>query len=202
MKSKTDCRAYHQGARAEAAEATGRRIVEAFLARVRKQWFEEITLDQVAEDAGVTVQTVVRRFGGKPGLLAEGMKVMGAQINARRAAAPDDVDALVENLVADYERTGETVIRLLASEARHPELKEFLDFGRSEHRRWTAEAFAKRLSQLDAAKGKETLDALVVAGDVYTWNLLRCDMGRSVSATRRTMKFLFRSIIENSARPD
>src|SRR6266545_3349860 len=58
-------RRYTQGARAQAAEATALRIVDAFLTRLMKQWFDEITLDGVAEDAGVTVQTVVRRFGGK-----------------------------------------------------------------------------------------------------------------------------------------
>ena len=68
---KTAVRAYQQNARAESTEATGRRIVDAFLHRLMNHWFDEITLDQVAADAGVTVQTVVRRFGGKDGLLAK-----------------------------------------------------------------------------------------------------------------------------------
>ena len=44
---------YHLNGTARLSEATGRRIVEAFLARLMTQWFDEITLDLVAADAGV-----------------------------------------------------------------------------------------------------------------------------------------------------
>src|SRR5215467_11100728 len=103
-------RSYRQTERAASTEATGRHIVEAFLARLMEQWFDEITLEKVAEDAGVTVQTVVRRFGGKEGLLSSAAQIMGTQINAQRAAPAGDVDKLVENLIGDYEKTGDPVI--------------------------------------------------------------------------------------------
>src|SRR6185295_18874989 len=102
---KTATRSYHQSVRAESTEATGHRIAEAFHAQLMKQWFDEITLDQVAEDAGVTVQTVVRRFGGKQGLLESAVAVFSEQVRAQRAAPPGDVDQQVESLLADYERT-------------------------------------------------------------------------------------------------
>ena len=117
---KNGTRSYHQIARAESTEATGRRIAEAFLARLMKQWLDEITLDRVAEDAGVTVQTVVRRFGGKEGLLSSATEIFGEQVEAQRATPPGDIDRLIENLLGDYERTGDAVIRLLALEERHP----------------------------------------------------------------------------------
>src|SRR6185312_2412155 len=151
MKSKPTTRRYTLDARARSAEDTARRIVEAFLARLMDQWYDEITLDRVAEDAGVTVQTVVRRFGGKEGLLAKSVGTLSAQINARRATPPGDIRGAVRNLVADYERTGDAVMRLQALEPRHPAIKETLDFGRGEHRRWVSEAFAGELGTLDAA---------------------------------------------------
>src|SRR4051794_40087628 len=126
-------RSYQQSARAQATEATGRRISEAFLALLLKHWFDEITLDQVAADATVTVQTVVRRFGGKEGLLSSAAETLANQINSRRAAAPGEIDQLVANLNSDYEKTGDAVIRLLALEPRHPALKRVLDLGRGEH---------------------------------------------------------------------
>ena len=187
---KTTSRSYRQTARAESAEATGRRIVEAFLARLMEQWFDEITLDRVAEDADVTVQTVVRRFGGKEGLLANAVEFMGTQINAQRATAPGDIDRLVENLIGDYEKTGDAVIRLLALEPRHPALKAVLDYGRGEHQRWVSGVFAKALDRLDLEARQRALDALVIVTDVYTWKLLRRDMGRSARATAATMKNL------------
>jgi AcrR family transcriptional regulator len=180
-------RRYTQRARAQAAEATGRRIVDAFLARLMKQWFDEITLDRVAEDAGVTVQTVVRRFGGKEGLLAEAVQILGDQVSARRATQPGDIGRLVKNLFDDYEQTGDAVIRLLALEPRHTALKKFLEVGRRWHRDWVAGQFEVEVARLDVPARKRALDALVIATDVYTWKLLRHDMRRSVSAARTTM---------------
>jgi AcrR family transcriptional regulator len=188
-------RRYIQTARARAAEATARRIVDAFLARLMKDWFDEITLERIAGDAGVTVQTVVRRFGGKEGLLADAVKTLATRILARRASPPGDIVRLVGNLIEDYEQTGDAVIRMLALEPRHPALRAFVDFGRSEHRQWVSGVFAEPLGRLDAPARKRALDALVVTTDVYTWKLLRRDMARSVAAATTTMKSLIRATI-------
>jgi AcrR family transcriptional regulator len=201
MKLRNATRHYNQKARAQSAEATARHIVNAFLDRLMKQWFDEITLDRVAEDAGVTVQTVVRRFGSKEGLLADAVKTLGAQINARRAGSPGDHDRLVVNLLADYEQTGDAVIRLLALEPRHAALKEFLDFGRAEHRRWVSNAFAGPLASVDEPALKAAVDALVIATDVYTWKVLRRDMGRSVTATAAAIKLLLQATIADFSKP-
>lgn len=188
MKCKSGTRRYAQVARAQAAEETGRRVVDAFLARLMTDWYDDITLDRVAVDAGVTVQTVVRRFGGKEGLLASAVKVFADQVNAQRATPAGDVDRLVDNLIIDYERTGDAVIRMLALEARHPAIRPALEFGRAEHRRWVSDAFAHALASLNGAAREGAVDALVVVTDVYTWKLLRRDMARSVAVTTRTMK--------------
>lgn len=192
---KSPARPYAQRARAQTAAATGRRIVDAFLARLMTQWFDEITLDRVAEDAGVTVQTVVRRFGSKEGLLARAVETLGSWIQAQRAAPPGDLDGLVENLIGDYEKTGDPVIRLLALEPRHPSLKTVLDLGRRWHRQWAATAFAEPLNQLAPSARRRALDALVISTDVYTWKLLRRDQVRSLRETAATMKSLIEAII-------
>jgi AcrR family transcriptional regulator len=202
MKLKPDTRRYSQSARAQSAEATARRIVDAFLAQLMEQWFDEITLDRVAADAGVTVQTVVRRFGGKEGLLAGAVKTMAPQVSARRATPPGDLGLLVDNLIEDYEQTGDMVIRLLALEPRFPPLKKLLDFGRGEHRHWVASAFTGPLSSLDAAARRRAIDALIIITDVYSWKLLRRDMGRSVAAAARTMKTLIGVVIAEFAKSD
>ena len=198
MKAKraiTATRNYTQGARAEATEATGQRIVDAFLARLMTEWYDEITHARVAEDAGVTVQTIVRRFGGKEGLLADAVKILAAQINARRAMPSGSIEDLVDNVVADYEKTGDAVIRLLALEPRHPALKQFLDVGRSEHRRWVAAIFATQLKALDARARNRALDALYLATDVYAWKLLRRDMGHGAASVARTMKKMVSAVL-------
>jgi len=194
-------RRYVQRARAEAAQATARRIIEAFLARLMTQWFDEITLERVAEDARVTVQTTVRRFGGKDGLLAAAVEVLGTRITARRAAPAGDVERLLANLIDDYEQTGDAVIRLLALEPRHSAVRRVAEFGRREHRRWVAAAFGTLLRALPRLTRQRALDALVITTDVYVWKLLRRDMRRSPAATRTTMSALVRATLAQLASP-
>jgi AcrR family transcriptional regulator len=195
MKNASQARLYRQTARAESAAATGRRIVDAFLKRLQEQWYDEIRLEQVAEDAGVTMQTVVRRFGGKAGLLAEAIRAMVRDAKERRAIPPGDPERLARSLVADYERTGDTIIRLLALEPRHTVLREHLTHARRRHRDWIARAFAADLERLEAGAREPVLDALVIATDVYTWKLLRRDVGRGVAATRDTIAGMIRSTL-------
>ena len=202
MKLPTATRRYTQTVRAVSAQATGKQILDAFLARLMTQWFDEITLDSIAEDAGVTVQTILRRFGGKEGLLENAVKILAVQIRARRGPATADIESLVHRVIEDYETTGDAVIGLLALEPRHPALKEVLDFGRGEHRQWTSMAFAEVLGKFDAAARNAALDALVVVMDVYTWKLLRRDMRRSVAATATVMKKLIRATIAEFNEPN
>jgi AcrR family transcriptional regulator len=193
MKVRPATRAYSQGVRAQSAEATAQRIVDAFLAQLMAQWFDEITLDSVAEGAGVTVQTVVRRFGGKEGLLAAAVKVFAAGVDAQRGMPSGDVEQLVDSLLRDYEQTGDAVIRLLALGPRHPAVDAVLQFGRGEHRKWVSDVLCGPLSKLEAPERQRAVDALVITTDVYTWKLLRRDMGRSLAATKQTLTRLIQA---------
>jgi AcrR family transcriptional regulator len=191
-------RPYAQTARARATAETGRRIVEAFTDRLMTQWYDEITLDAIAADAGVTVQTLIRRFEGKEGLLGAAVKVIAAGINAKRALPAGDVDAMVQSLFADYEQTGDPVIRLLALEDRHPAIKAVTDIGRREHRQWVSQVLAGPLAALGPASRQRAIDALVIVTDVYAWKLLRRDMGRGLPAARATLKMLIHAAIADA----
>jgi AcrR family transcriptional regulator len=195
MKSTNAPRAYAQVARAESAAATGTRIVEAFLGRLMSQWYDEITLDAVAKEAGVTVQTLVRRFGGKEKLLATSIQTLAARINTEREAPGGDLTVILEKLLADYEQTGDMVIRLLALEDRYASMKDLVNFGRGEHRKWVSTAFAGQLAALDPATRPAALDALIILTDVYTWKILRRDMAHSLPETAATLQLLIRSTL-------
>lgn len=181
-------RSYRQNARAAAAEATGERILDAFTERLQTSWFDAITLDEVARSAGVTVQTVIRRFGGKDGLLDAAHARFGRAIRHRRATARGDADAAVAALIEDYEAAGDLVMRVLAQEDRYPALKAVGDVGRASHRAWTGEQFAPWLEQLDDDARTAAHDALVVATDIYVWKLVRRDFGRSTDALAAIMR--------------
>ncbi|MFG1479193.1 TetR/AcrR family transcriptional regulator [Xanthobacter sp. V4C-4] len=188
-------RAYNQGARARAAELTAGRILDVFARRIRDDWLDQITLDQIAQEADVTVPTVVRHFGGKDGLLAAVQRRTAGEIHARRRIAPGDVQGALAALIDDYEAAGDLVMRVLSQEERHAPFKAMADEGRREHRAWIAGIFAPWLDSLDAAARQARLDALVVATDLYVWKLLRRDMGRTPAETRALMSTLVTAAI-------
>jgi AcrR family transcriptional regulator len=194
--TKAERRPYRQSARAEAAEATGHRILDAFLDAMRDEWLDDVTLERVAANAGVTVQTVIRRFGGKDGLLAAAAHRIEARVLAERHTPVGDLRRAVTNLCADYEVTGDMLVRLLAQEERFGALKGFLDFGRERHRAWVAQVAAPWLAALRPAEREATLDTLVAAFDVYVWKLVRRDMGRTRAQTERLMHRLAQGAIQ------
>lgn len=189
-------RDYQQTTRAEAAEASTRRIIEAFLKRAETEWFDKIKLDDIAADAGVTVQTVVRKFGSKMGLLEVAHKHMGESVAVRRVVIPGDLDSAIDALTRDYEEAGPLVLRLLDQEQMHPVLKPTLEVGRQGHRDWLNETFAERLKTLTPARRQATLDALVVAADIYVWKLMRLDMGRSIPAYKQIVRQMILAALE------
>ena len=181
MKTK---RAYTMRARADATAATRDAILDAATEQFLGRWFDEVTLAGIAEQAGVSTQTVVNHFGSKEGLLEATVARIGPE-RARRSADGDPV----ERVVADYEHGGDATIRMLALEERVPALAAFLAAGRAGHRAWVQEAFADRLP----AEGPEREQAIAVhvaATDIYVWKLLRRDMGLSRRQTIEAMRRL------------
>jgi AcrR family transcriptional regulator len=187
-------RQYRQDARAASAAATAERILDAFIALARERWLDEVTLDEVARDAGVTVQTVIRRFGGKDGLLDAAAERMGRQIQAVRETAPGRIAEGIAALLRDYEETGDMVVRLLAQELRYPALRPLMDRGRAWHKEWLEGLFAPFLEPLGQADRERRVAQLVIMTDVYAWQLLRRDQGRSTAEAREIIEEGVRAI--------
>lgn len=136
--------------------------------------------------------TVVRRFGGKDGLLDAVQKRLAKEITERRRISPGDIGLAIGILMEDYEATGDLVMRVLAQEERHPPFKAMADIGRVFHRNWIASVFAPWLEGLPDAARQARLDAFVIATDIYVWKLARRDMGRS----RAEALSLFHTLVE------
>jgi AcrR family transcriptional regulator len=183
-------RIYRQKARAESTVANAARILDAFAGQLRERWFDEIRLEDVAREANVTVQTVIRRFGSKEGLLEATQQRFGEQVRRRRDVAAGDAAGAVASLVVDYEQAGDLVLRTLAQEDRHPAIRAMTDVGRASHRQWISRAFEPWLGSLDREARRKAADALVVAGDVYVWKLIRRDMERPVNEYRQLVESL------------
>ena len=188
-------RPYRQAARAEAAAETSRRIVEAFVECTGDCWFDEITLEDVARRAGVSVRSVIRLYGGKEGLIKAIVEQIAPGISAARTVVPGNVAGAVAATFDLYEAHGDKVMRSLAQESRYPALAPLLDHGRKEHRRITEEIFAPWLTPLPKTERANAVDALVVATDIYVWKLLRRDMGRPVAQSKAAMTRLINAIL-------
>jgi AcrR family transcriptional regulator len=183
-------------ARAESAAATRARILDAAAAAMRRQFRPEVRLDAVAEEAGVSVQTVLRIFGSRRRLLDEVTEIAAGDVAAEFAAVgPGDVKAIVHAYVNHYEKVGDLVVRNIQDET-DPEVHAFVERGRSAHRSGCEERFAPNLDPLAPAQRRRTTDALVVALDVYTWKLLRRDIGRTRLDTETTICTLVNAILE------
>ena len=180
-------RTYRQKARAKAAAETGERILEVFIKCLQTGWFEEIRLEDVASEAGVTVQTVIRRFGGKEGLLDAVNERMDREIVQDRELPEGNVSKALDAIIAEYEKFGDFVMRMLAQEDRYPSIRAVTDHGRRVHRRWVGEVFSPWLSRLEGSARRDAHDRLVIALDLYVWKLLRVDVRRGRPALRRIM---------------
>ncbi len=172
-------RSYVMRARAESADGTRQRILDATVDELWNRRLSEVRLENVAVRADVSVQTILRIFGSKAALVDSGWTLLRERIvNQRETAEPGDVAGTISALFDHYEEMGDFVIRNLADERTLPELGEWLERGRRTHRASMRHQFAPQLADRGAVEMR-LLDCLVVACDVYTWQLLRRDMGRS-----------------------
>jgi AcrR family transcriptional regulator len=188
-------RPYKQTARADAATAREAKILRSFRALLEERWLDELTLQDVAEGAGVTQQTVIRKFGGKEGLLEALVEQVKTEIILRRKASAGAVDEALDELLEDYEAVGDFIMRLLSQEGRFPVLAPFLEIGRRAHRAWAAGVFAPWLKSFKANEREETLDALVCATDLYLWHLLRRDLGHERAHVRAVLQRLVTGLL-------
>ena len=181
-------RPYQMSARAEAAQSTADGILDVAIVLFTDMAFEDVTLDEVAERAGVTKRTVLRRFESKERLFVTAMNHAVHEMVRQREAAPvGDVPGAVANIVEHYERWGTNRLRLLSQEDRIDLVAEHVRGGRAYHRAWVEFAFAPMLAGLRGPALERRVAALVVATDVYTWKLLRLDLGLSRVEIERTL---------------
>jgi AcrR family transcriptional regulator len=188
-------RPYQMKARAESAQRTRDRIVDAAQQLLWERLSMDVRLDDIAARAGVTVQTVLRRFGRRDELLEEAGARLRARITAQREAAdPGDITGSIAVLFDHYEEIGDLVVLRLAEEGRDPELDRMLAVGRTEHRRWVCRQFGPQLQLLQRSG---LVDALAVVCDVYAWKLLRRDFGRSREQAEAVMAQTVRSLLRS-----
>jgi AcrR family transcriptional regulator len=165
-------REYRMVRRGAAVAATRERILAATIELGYEELDLEPTLERVAARAGVSVQTVLRRFGSRAALLDEALAAAQAAVAEQRL--PEGHDPLVA-LLEHYRLRGAFSLRMLAREDTDPRAAEVTTGGKRLHRDWVSTAFGPRLSLHDPDRVEALTDLLVVATDVYAWKLLALD---------------------------
>ncbi|GAB3162524.1 TetR/AcrR family transcriptional regulator [Microbispora hainanensis] len=186
-------RPYRMNARAAAVEVTRARVLDAAAALWMRHWYDEVTLQHVADEAGVSVQTIVNHFGGKDGLADAVADRLASQTEAARQAPTGDVTAIVAVLFEDYERHGDANVLWIAQMDRVPAMARAAAYARERHRAWLEQVFADRLPASGPAR-EHALHLHHAATDVYLWKLWRRDLGLSREDAERTMCDLLTSI--------
>lgn len=178
-------RAYDMTARLVKAEATKRRITDGAIALYRERQIEDFTLDDVADRAETSVQTVLRIFGSKDELVYAALTEMAAAGTNLRETTPGDVGAAVRAIFEVYESIGDLVVRRLADAQRHPQLLPTLEEARGRHRAWVERTFAPLWDGRRGPVRSQLFHAVVAATDVATWNVLRrdCALPRAAAET-------------------
>src|SRR5262245_40774744 len=185
-------RPYRQGRRAEAANARTEAIMEAAVALYAERPLEQITLADVAERAGVGLQTLIRRVGTKDGLIRATNEWAGERIGAARGE-PGSSDPVVvaAALARQYETWGAAIQRTLSQEDLSPAMAEGAQEGRVAHAQWIDAAFEAQI----AARGPRLRAQLIAVCGVELWMVLRRDVGLSADETRDAVADLIRRLL-------
>ena len=181
--------------RAAAVEVTRERILQAACDAFMRRWYDDVTLRDIAADAGVALQTVVNHFGNKEALFGVAAERISETITSLRwTVAAGDLERATTILVDDYEQTGDFTLRTLAIEERVPVVRPVLALGRRGHQEWVEHVFAAALTGLRGAARKRRVAQLVVATDVFTWKLLRRDKKLSRDQTITAVRELVEAL--------
>jgi AcrR family transcriptional regulator len=197
IKAEAPRRKYRMGRRAEAAAHTAERILDAAAAVFWERPTDQISLDEIAKRARVSVLTIIRRFSSKEGVFAAAVVRGAERIRRQRgAAAPGDVAGAVAILVEHYEELGDAVLRLLAEEGGSAPLHAIVERAREQHAEWCERVFAPALAPLHGVARKRRLAQLMAVCDVYVWKILRRDRRLSRAQASRAILELLEPLME------
>jgi AcrR family transcriptional regulator len=191
MNLKAAGRPYRQQARATAAEDRTERILTAALDLFLELPYEQVTLAAVADRAEVGLQTLIRRFRTKDGLVEAVNGWVVPAITAHRGPprrlTPED---MAETVCSHYERWGALTERTIKQEDSSPALKAGAEGGRRAHRDWVAACYADVLEPLPEVDARGVLARLVTVTGVEAWLVLSRDCGLPPAEVRSSVAHL------------
>lgn len=190
-------RAYDMTKRSDAAGGTRQRIAEAALSLFMERDYDDVSLNEIARTAGVSHQTVLNHCESKAGVLLAAGELFSERIRDLEAdAVPGDVRSVVHTTCVRYEALGDANARWAAMSTRAPEVAEGLARGRLGFQAWLAEMLGDLMpADDDPDERRRVLLGLHAALDVFTWKLLRRDLGLSQRQTEMQLTDLVLGVL-------
>lgn len=179
-------RAYTQTTRSDQTLARRRRIIEAVFTLIDRGSLGDVTLQGVAEEAGVSLKTVTRHFGSKEELLRQSMAEARSEEEHNREVQVGDLDAICRVLAQRYETMAEHIYRMGDAELTYPWLSDWVQMARESHLEWLGEVLAPWLP----GRGREREDRLMClfsATEIRSWWTIRRRFGYSPERARTVM---------------
>jgi AcrR family transcriptional regulator len=190
-------RRYEMAGRSAAKQRTRESILDAAVELFTSAWFDEVTMADIAQRAGVSQQTVVNHFGTKIDLYLSGLseRYVPSVLAVRGSAEVGDVRSIVATVVEDYEVTGDGTVKTLATAARAPELQPVVEGGRQSHHDFVRRVFAPQLSRRRGRSRERLVRLLAAVLDVRMWQQLRREEGLDVAETRAHLESLVEALL-------
>jgi AcrR family transcriptional regulator len=194
--SKPRKRAYRMESRAEAAEATKDRILGAAVELFKRHSYDEVGLEAVAARAGVSLPTILRKFGSKAALFIDCGRDEGRREFEARTFEPGDVRGIVCMLAGRYGRLMPMWSRYIGVEQRFPAVSEVLGRVRQDHLEWLAQAFAPVLPRRRGSLHARRVAQLFGATEIYLWWTWREHLGFSEREAHQCMLEMVESLVD------
>ena len=204
---------YNSARRRQQAAETRRAILAAASRLFAERGFAGTSLEAIAQEAGVAVQTVYSSVGGKRALLPaindyidEEAGLAPAVQEMEAATDPRQLVRLTVQLTRQFaERKGDYFVVLQAAATSDPELGSIVEEGRRRHRAGT-EYIAKKLAALGALRLRLTTARAAQIIGVITWvenhTILVRDYGLSYDQAEDWLTSILEDLLFGEPSPD
>lgn len=176
-------------------------MIEAVFALIDRGSFGEVTLQGVADEAGVSLKTVVRHFGSKEELLRQAMDEARVVEEDNRSVPVGDLDAVCRALAERYEVMAEQIYRMGDVELTYPWLSDWVQMARTSHLDWLAEAFDPWLPA-ERPEREDRLMCLFSATEIRSWWAIRQRFDYSPERARAVILRQLRALTSQWERDD
>jgi AcrR family transcriptional regulator len=190
-------REYRSDLRAEQAEETRKRILDATL-RVMAGGVATVSIPAVAREAGVSIPTVYRHFGSKSGLLKALYPHLMPRVGMYDMEPPRSVEefrgairAIFERLDAADDLARVAMASPAAQEARSATMPDRLRFSRR-----FIDTIAPELPEIDRDRIARVVVVMTMSSALRTW---RDQMGASADDAADDVEWTIRSLIAASS---